>query len=164
MQGLYEPIPNAPNFTLAELCRSATAYNRGISNTPPAEYQNNLVYLAQTVLQPIRDFFGEPLVVTSGYRGPALNRAVGGSPSSFHCIGCAADIQFGKNSKHNLLELFDYIHGHLPYTELIAEEFPSGWVHVAIEKGRENEKQVKYKLRGGIVRRASYTEVMRVIG
>lgn len=164
MQGQYEPIDNAPNFTLAELCRSATAFRDGISNTPTTEHQQNLIYLAQTVLQPIRDFFGEPIVVSSGYRGPALNKAVGGSPTSHHCNGCAADIMFGKDSSHKLIEIFGYIHGHLPYTELIAEELPDGWIHVAIVKGRENENQVKYKRRGDIVRRASYAEVMKVMG
>lgn len=164
MQGLYEPIQNAPNFTLAELCKSATAFRDGISNTPTTEHQENLIYLAQTVLQPIREFFGEPIVITSGYRGPRLNQAVGGSPSSFHCHGCAADIRFSQNSTHKLIELFGYIHGNLPFTELIAEELPDGWIHVAIAKGREDEKQVKYKRKGGLVRRASYAEVLKVMG
>lgn len=164
MQGQYEPIPQAQNFTLAELCRSDTAFKQGLSNTPTSEHQQNLIYLAQTVLQPIRDFFGEPLVISSGYRGPALNKAVGGSPTSFHCHGCAADIQFVKGSSHKLVEIFGYVHGYLPYTELIAEELPDGWIHVAIAKGREDEKKVKYKRKGDIVRRASYAEIMKIIG
>lgn len=164
MQSLYEPIPNAPNFTLGELCRSATAYREGLSNTPTTEHQNNLIYLAQTVLQPIRDYFGEPLVISSGYRGPALNARVGGSPTSHHCYGHAADIMFTQNSKHRLIEIFAYIHGYLPYTELIAEELPDGWIHVAIAKGREDEKKVKYKRKGDIVRRASYAEIMKMFG
>lgn len=164
MLGLYEPIPQAPNFTLAELCRSATAYRNGISNTPTAEHQQNLIYLAQTVLQPLRDFFGEPIVVTSGYRGPRLNQVVGGSPSSFHCFGCAADWDFRDHSKHTLVDALKYIHENLPFTELIAEHFPGGWIHVAIQKGRENEKQTKYCLASdNRVRRAPFEEILKVV-
>lgn len=159
-----DPINGAPNFSIAELCRSDTAFKKGIYNIAPSEQAANLVYLAQKVLQPIRDHFGEPLIVTSGYRSPSLNSYIGGSRTSFHCHGCAADLQFGKSSNHSLLELFEYIYRNLPFSELIAEECPNGWIHVALQKGREDEKKVKYKLVGDVVRRASFAEVMKIMG
>lgn len=159
-----DQIDGAPNFSIAELCRSDTAYRKGIYNIAPSEQAAALEYLARTVLQPIRDHFGEPLIVTSGYRSPSLNTAIGGSRTSFHCHGCAADIRFDRGSKRSLLELFVFINDNLPYTELIAEELPDGWVHVAIAKGREEERQVKYKLAGDLVRRSTFAEVMKILG
>lgn len=165
-QELYSSIPQAQNFTLAELCRSDTAYRLGISNLPTAEHQNNLVYLAQKVLQPIRDHFAEPVIVSSGYRSPALNKAVKGSASSFHCFGCAADWDFRDHSKHTLVQAIYYIHENLPFTELIAEHFPHGWIHIAIAKGRENERQLKYCLASdNVVRRvANIDQLLAIVG
>lgn len=148
------------SFTLEEMYASETARKRGIDNTPTEQVTNRLKYLCEKVLQPVRDHFGEAIVVTSGYRSPVLNKAVGSSSSSFHCLGCAADIRFAKNSKRTMLEIFKYIHENLPYTELIAEELPDGWVHVAIEKGRDKEKQLKYKLLAGGVKRGTYEEIL----
>lgn len=79
------------NFTLAELLASATAKARGIKNEPTAEAMDNLPYLAE-MLQRIRDTLGVPVIVTSAYRSPVLNRAVGGVTSSDHVTGQAADI------------------------------------------------------------------------
>lgn len=161
---LYKPIDGAKNFTLGELCRSDTAYKHSIYNVPDTPGLENLIYLAQKVLQPIRDHFGVPLVVTSGYRSPALNRLVKGSPSSFHCYAQAADIRFAHNTPASLLDLFRFIHTTLPYTELIAEELPDGWIHVALAKGRETEKQIKYKLKGiAPVKRATFDEIISIL-
>lgn len=157
------PIVGAPNFTIEELCNSATARSKGIENKPNRSEIMNLEYLAVKLLQPIRDFFGEPIVVNSGFRSAALNAAVGGSPTSFHRYGMAADIQFRKDSMHRLIEIFSYVYSQLPYTELIAEELPYGWIHVAIAKGREHEKQLKYKFIGSKVQRAPYNEILRLM-
>ena len=81
------------NFTLEELIFSITANNHGISNTPNAEVKAALKRLAVEVLQPIRDAWGQPIVVTSGYRCPKLNAAVGGVKGSQHLLGQAADIK-----------------------------------------------------------------------
>lgn len=161
MVDVNEKIPGAPNFTWREFFRSETAKKLFLNNTPtdPVIY-DRLQYLAQNVLQPVRDYFGSPVRITSGYRGPALNRAVGGSPASFHAIGAAADIE-PMSSKFSVRDIFDYIHFNLPYTELIAEELPDGWVHVALQKGREKEKQLKYKLSGKSVLRADYDTIVR---
>lgn len=163
-QGLYSPISGAENFTLAELCRSDTAYRRGIYNIPDAAGLERLTYLARNVLQPIRNHFGIPLVVTSGYRSPRLNNAIGGSPTSHHCHCQAADVRFQPHPFFSLFDLFEFIYKSLPFTELIAEELPDGWIHVALAKGRENEKVTKYKMVGGQVKRASFDEIARVLG
>ena len=85
----------SPNFTLGEFLRSATAERNAAwkrdQENPPERIVENLRYLARTVLQPIRETFGIPMRITSGYRGPAVNKAVGGSPRSQHCHGQAAD-------------------------------------------------------------------------
>lgn len=157
------PVDGAEDFTMLELLHSDTAEAEGIDNLPhDDEVYDNLKYLARTVLQPLRDWAGVPLVVTSGYRSPALNKRIGGSPTSFHSLGCAADIRFIRRVKRPESELFDHIARHLPFTELIAEGIPNGWVHVALQRGREEEKAIKYMLDSeGFVRRSSYDEVMK---
>lgn len=158
-----EPIVGAPNFTIAELCKSSTADKLGIDNKPSKLATENLKYLAKHLLQPIRDHFGVPIKVTSGYRSPALNAAIGGSETSFHAHGMAADIQFTSAEKvYTLFDIFTYVYDMLMYTELIAEELPNGWVHVAIARGREGEMQLKYKLAGDIVRRSDYERIRRI--
>lgn len=152
-------IEGAQNFTYEELTASDTADSLGVSNTPRSDaVWDNLEYLAQEVLQPLRDGLGYPVVVTSGYRGPAVNKVVGGSSTSHHATGCAADIRVpGVPYK----TVFSYIYENLPFTELIAENIgASMWIHVAVVRGRESEKAVKYMKAGGLVHRSSYAEVM----
>lgn len=156
----YGPIPGAPNFTYEELLHSDTAVREGIQNIPDdQDVWDNMEYLARTVLQPVRDRFG-PIRVTSGYRSAALNRAIpGSSKTSHHCSGAAADIE-PVSAGVPLRDIFAFIAENLPFTELIAENLPNGWVHVAIVRGREDERAVKFKRVGGLVRRSSYGEVM----
>ena len=157
---MTKPIAGAPNFTLKELCKSETAEHMGIDNSPESDYiKQNLIYLAQKVLQPIRDQFG-PIIVHSGYRCKKLNDAVGSSDSSFHRYGMAADIDLPIGSDGELMDVMQFIIDKLPYTELISEEFPGGWIHVAIANGRENEKALKLKLRGSKVKRVTYEELL----
>ena len=84
------------NFLLSEITHSNTAKRLGISNEPNKEHLKNLQGLVREVIQPIRDGLG-PIRVTSGYRSPALNRAIGGSNKSQHCKGQALDLQFWEN-------------------------------------------------------------------
>lgn len=157
---LNATIPGAPSFKWHEFVRSSTATKRNIDNMPRDDkVWKRIEYLAVRVLQPVRDTFG-PIKINSGYRSPALNRAIGGSNKSFHSFGAAADIVPVSNVVP-LKDIFLYIHNNLPYTELIAEELPDGWIHVALEKGREREHQLKYKLVGGPVRRGSFDEIWR---
>lgn len=84
------------NFELSEFVKSAKATARGIDNTPSFEVVDHLEELVDTILQPLRDAWGKPLLVTSGYRCPALNKAVGGAATSAHLYGYAADVQVSR--------------------------------------------------------------------
>jgi zinc D-Ala-D-Ala carboxypeptidase len=130
-----------PNFTLEELTFSATAKRNGFieQDNPSQAVIANLLYLCEEVLEPIRERVG-PFKPTSAYRCGRLNNKVRGSKRSFHLSGCAADINLGTKEKN--CELFTWISTHLPFTELI-NEYDFSWVHVAIVKGREEEKTIK---------------------
>lgn len=144
------------NFSLGELCKSEVAIRRNIDNTPSEKVKNNLQILVDNVLQPLRDKFG-PMTVTSGYRSPAVNTAVGGSPYSDHCLGMAADIEIvGVDNK----VLAEYIRDNMKFTQLILEFYTdgvpdSGWVHVSYDEKdlkcnvlravKENGKTVYHK-------------------
>lgn len=120
-------------FTIDELTRSTTASKRGIANTPPKEVIENLSALVENVLDPLREAWGGPITVTSGYRSPELNKAVGGSKTSDHMKGFAADITVGsrQGNKRLFQEILDI---KLPFKQLIWEkgnsEGPS-WVHIS---------------------------------
>ncbi len=79
-------------FSIEELVKSASAERLAIDNTPPRAAQQMLTVLVEQLLDPIRRRYGAPIIVTSGYRCPALNTAVGGVANSHHIVGCAADI------------------------------------------------------------------------
>lgn len=114
-----------PHFSLAEIEQSLTAKKMGIDNTMPACYLENAQALARFVLEPIRLYFGMPFSPESWYRCQALNEAVGGSKTSDHMIGAAADISVPKVS---LIALAEYIRDDLQFDQLILE--PT-WVHVS---------------------------------
>ncbi|MDR2912763.1 MAG: peptidase M15 [Alistipes sp.] len=90
-------------FTLNELFASATAAQQGIDNTPPADTEARLNTLTEKLLDPVRELWDAPLTVNSGYRSPALNRAVGGAARSQHLTGEAADITTGSRAGNRLL-------------------------------------------------------------
>lgn len=90
-------------FTLHELTRSATAELRGINNTPSQEAVANLHLLVEHILDPLREAWGKPIKVNSGFRCPRLNKEVGGSPSSQHMKGEAADITVGNRADNRRL-------------------------------------------------------------
>ena len=128
-------------FTIAELCNSDTADRRGIINRLPKEYLPHVQELINHVLDPLREWYGKPIYVNSGYRCPELNKVVGGVENSYHVSGCAADID-ARNYEENK-KLFDYIRENLPFTE-VGWEGGGRWIHVALVPGRENEKEVFY--------------------
>jgi len=135
------------NLSLSEVIYSQTALRRDIDNTPTEEHIKNLKYIAEQIFQPIREHFGVPIYISSGYRSKALNEAIGGSPTSFHSHGMALDLdQDGRNKGVINADVFYYIKNNLPFTELIWEfgdENNPDWVHVALARGRENEKTIK---------------------
>lgn len=129
------------NFYWREFFRSETAKRHNIVNIPEKQWiYNNIRELCVNILQPVRDEFG-PIYITSGYRSPELNKKIGGSPSSNHLFGYAADIE---SYDYPLIEILEWIYNNCTYCELIAEYFPNGWVHVAHKK-HYNTKQIKLK-------------------
>lgn len=128
-------------FTFTEFERSATAYRLAIDNTIPEEAKRNIAALVDGVLDPLREAWGRPLTVTSGYRCPELNNAVGGSKSSHHCKGMAADITTG--NKVDNLKLFQLVLSlGLPFTQLIDEKDFS-WVHVSLDPANVKRQVLK---------------------
>ena len=126
-------------FTLGELTRSATADARGIRNVCSPDEAENLKALVDNVLDPLRDWYGKPVYVNSGYRCPQLNRAVGGAADSQHLKGEAADITAGSPAENR--RLFNYIMRYLPFDQLI-DERDGQWVHVSYRSPAENRRQV----------------------
>jgi len=130
------------NFSIQELTDSATAIKLGIDNNPTPEQLQCLQDLVDCVLQPVRDQFG-PVTITSGLRVPELNKAVGGSRTSQHCFGFAADFEVGGVDNK---ELAVWIRDNLEFTQLILEFYTegdanSGWVHCAYD-ATDLKKQV----------------------
>ena len=121
-------------FTIRELTKSTTAIKKGIDNTPTREVTSNLIYLIDNILDPLREAWGEPLIVTSGYRSPKLNKAVGGSATSQHVKGQAADIRTLKDTPEENKRLFELVQKlGLPFDQLI-NEYNYDWVHVSYSK------------------------------
>lgn len=137
------------NFSLQELTKSDTAIRKSIDNTPSNEVLSNLTTLCDMVLQKVRNSHGV-VTITSGYRSPELNRAIGGSTTSDHCKGCAADFEVpGLDNK----QLAKWIIDNLTFKQLILEFYEdgqpnSGWVHCSFEEG-ENNNQVLRAVKEG---------------
>lgn len=127
-------------FTISELCHSDTAKARGIDNTPSAEVIEKLKELVDNVLDPLRERYGKPIRVSSGYRSEKLNRSVNGTTSSQHRLGEAADITVG--SKEGNRKLYEIIRNELPFDQLIDEKNFS-WVHVSFKKDRNRKQLLK---------------------
>jgi hypothetical protein len=125
----------SPNFSLNELTKSETALRKGLDNEPTQEIISALQLLVVNVLQPIRDHYNKGIKVNSGYRSPEVNASVGGSKTSDHCKGQAADIEIPGVAN---AELAEYIKERLQFTQLILEFYTpgvpdSGWVHVSYD-------------------------------
>ena len=123
------------SFSLKEMYRSDTATRMGHANTPGEVETGNLKVLCEKVLQPIRDHYNTRVQINSGYRHPEVNASVGGSKTSDHCRGMAADIEI--SSVPNA-DLANWISKNLKYTQIILEFYTpgipdSGWVHVSYD-------------------------------
>jgi uncharacterized protein YcbK (DUF882 family) len=116
-------------FTIKELSNSSTAVQKKIDNTPNSEVVNNLEKLVEYILDPLREKYGKPIHVNGAYRCPALNKAVGGSKTSQHMLGLAADITAGSATKNKIL--FNLVQElNLPFDQLIDEK-NFRWVHIS---------------------------------
>ena len=129
-------------FTIKELTKSSTATAKGLDNTPTPQAVTNLHALVDNVLDPLREAWGKPIYVNSGYRSPAVNKAVGGAATSQHVTGQAVDITASpKTDNGYLFRLIERLK--LPYDQLIWEkgndQYPD-WIHISYVDNNRHQK------------------------
>jgi hypothetical protein len=138
--------------SLAEVTRSDTAKRKGIDNSPTAEHLENLKVICEDVFDKVREHFGVPIFISSGYRSAALNKSIGGSATSDHNNGKALDLdQDGHGNGVTNMDVFKYIKDNLEFDQLIFEfgtDKNPDWVHVGYRKGA-NRKQVLRAIKEG---------------
>jgi zinc D-Ala-D-Ala carboxypeptidase len=117
------------HLSLSEVIRSESAKRNGISNMPTPEHIENFKILATKIFEPIREHFGVPIRISSGYRSAELNKCVNGSATSQHSSGEAIDIDQDQTTITNK-QVFEYIRDNLTFDQLI-NEFDYSWVHVS---------------------------------
>ena len=133
----------SPHFSLAELVASQVATRKGIDNTPAAVVVANLTRLA-ALLEQVRALVGAPIAISSGYRSPALNKAVSGAANSAHVLGLAADISTAKLTSKALALLIRQ--SGIIFDQLIYE---GTWVHIALSAGAPRRQVLTAKFAGG---------------
>jgi len=139
------------HVSYTEATKSRTAIKKGLDNTPDKATLTRMKYAAEKVFEPVREFFGVPIAITSFYRSLRVNRAVGGSSTSEHVYGSAIDIDADRFGMVTNREIFDYIKDNLDFNQLIWEFGDNknpDWVHVSC-KQYGNKKQIKkaYKVK-----------------
>ena len=137
------------HFHLSEFTRSQEAARRGIDNSAPAWAVRNMALLCEHVLEPTRAHFGQPIVLSSGWRAPALNSAIKGSKDSQHCKGEAADFEIHGISN---LEVARWMQRNLAFDQLILEfhvpgDPNSGWIHASYREPCRKEALTAVKKR-----------------
>ena len=142
----------SPHFTIEEMIKSQTALRLGLDNSPGPEELEALVDLCEFGLEPIRNHYQRPVIVGSGFRAPAVNKAIGSRRTSQHTKGQAADIEIPGLDN---LELYYWAAANLDFDQLILEYYSgepsSGWVHVSYV-GSENRGQTLRIDKSGVSR------------
>lgn len=135
----------SPHFCLDEFTRSATAEHMHIVNKPGYVEIANLAYLCAHVLEPSRQLLDKPIIISSGFRSPALNKAVGGVPNSYHLQGYAADIICKSDADYH--QLFTIIKAN-PYVDMLLYEHrgKSRWLHVQCARNPRNISNPHYRI------------------
>ena len=128
------------HLSLSEVIRSESAKRNGISNMPTPEHIENFKILATKIFEPIREHFGVPIRISSGYRSKELNKCVGGSSTSQHSSGEAIDIDQDYTTITNK-QVFEYIRDNLTFDQLI-NEFDYSWVHVSYKANGKQRGEV----------------------
>jgi zinc D-Ala-D-Ala carboxypeptidase len=132
----WQTMNLSEHFALSEFLFSQTAVRRGIDNTPNAGVIKNLAALCENVLEPLRGAANAPIRISSGYRSPGLNKAVGGSATSQHCFGEAVDLSCPGMSITDLTRLLHSLN--LPVDQVIHE---GTWLHISHKRKGENRGQ-----------------------
>lgn len=137
------------HFTLEEFTRSETAEREGISNIPTADHIRSMKTLCNELLEPIRAHFGKPIVISSGFRSPALCIAIGSSRNSQHAKGEAADWEIEGISN---FEVAEWIRDNATFDQLILECYRrgqpnSGWIHTSYRHMRNRKQALTYTRR-----------------
>lgn len=152
-------IQLSEHFSLEEFQRSTVATAHGIDNTVPVQFIPTLEQLCRTILEPLRAYAGQPIIISSGYRCSTLNIKVGGVYASQHTLGEAADIRLPQteytswkdHQRHTDMDMahrwFNFLKEHTDFDQLILET-KNGldyWIHVSCRKNRKkNRHQVIY--------------------
>ena len=135
------------NLSLNEVIKSNTATRLGILNTWTEPWElENMRAVAENIFQPIRDHFGVPIGVSSGYRCKELNKAIGGSKYSQHMVGEAIDIDADIYGKVTNRAIFNFVKDNLEWDQMIWEfgdDLEPNWVHVSYKRKGKNRKQIK---------------------
>ena len=149
----------SPHFTVAEFERSATAVANNIDNRVPSQYIPTLEQLCKTILEPLRKFAGQPIIISSGYRCPQLNIKVGGVYASQHTLGEAADVQlpltpytsWDDKRQHTDMDIahkwFDFLEHHTNFDQLILETTNGRdyWIHISCRKNKKANRHQVYR-------------------
>jgi len=144
------------HLDLAEVTRSESAKREGIINMPTPEHYENLKVIAEKIFEPIREHFGVPIFISSGYRSEALNVYIGGSRSSDHSKGRALDLDMdGSSSGVTNKMIFEFIKDNLDYDQLI-NEYDFGWVHVGYRLNANRKQTLRATKVDGKVQYSPY--------
>ena len=132
------------NFTYEELISSSTASRLKLDNTPTQQQKQKLKQLVSEILQPIRNKWGKPIVITSGFRSTKVNTAVGGVSTSQHCKGEAADLKVGGITENK--KLFELIVQMIKNNEIkvgqLINEYNYSWIHVSLPRTNKPNNQI----------------------
>lgn len=148
-------------FTLNELTRSATATRKGINNSPSPLIKSNLEAIIEKVLDPLREKWGKPIIVTSGYRCPKLNTIIGGASGSQHTKGEAVDIRTATDTRDENMKLLKILlKSDIVYDQVISEYVDAqgrpDWIHISYKKNGGNRMKKTTCLNG------KYTSGIRI--
>lgn len=128
------------NFKMSELIYSETAIKNNVNNMPDINSLDNLLNLIYYCLQPARELLGAPMIITSGYRNPLVNRLVGGVNSSQHTKGQAADFTVSGITPSQIISIIKT--SKIEFDQLINEY--DKWVHISYNKGKNRREVLKY--------------------
>lgn len=140
------------HITFAEGIKSQQATRLGISNMPTDEHLLNMHSVANLCFEPLREHFGVPIAVTSFYRSPAINKAIGGSMSSQHCKGQAMDLDADVFGGITNAQIFNWLKDNVVFDQLIWEfgdDKNPDWVHVSYNATGKNRKHVLKAVKAG---------------